>query len=67
MIVIHVFLLAGKSSLVFKYNENTSSFICRKKDSGFHYPNESAVVGRYLSHCSCKGKYLPCEFSFLFQ
>ncbi|PRD20239.1 UNVERIFIED_CONTAM: hypothetical protein NCL1_55140 [Trichonephila clavipes] len=24
-------------------------------------------VGHYLSHCNCKGKYLPCEFSFLFQ
>ncbi|PRD20714.1 UNVERIFIED_CONTAM: hypothetical protein NCL1_53817 [Trichonephila clavipes] len=22
---------------------------------------------RYLSHSSCKGKYLLCEFSFLFQ
>ncbi|PRD27259.1 UNVERIFIED_CONTAM: hypothetical protein NCL1_35863 [Trichonephila clavipes] len=40
-------------------------FICRKKDSGFRYPHDRA--GWAFSHCSSKGKYLPCEFSFLFQ
>ncbi|PRD26083.1 UNVERIFIED_CONTAM: hypothetical protein NCL1_39078 [Trichonephila clavipes] len=31
MVVVHVLLLTGKSSFVFKYHETTSSFIGRKK------------------------------------
>ncbi|PRD19141.1 UNVERIFIED_CONTAM: hypothetical protein NCL1_58324 [Trichonephila clavipes] len=41
--------------------------ICSRKGSGFRYPHNRAGVGSYLSHCSCKGKYLPSKFSFLFQ
>ncbi|GFS57178.1 uncharacterized protein TNCV_4239241 [Trichonephila clavipes] len=54
MVAADVLLSPGKSSLVFKSNENTHSFIRRKKDSGFRYPHDLAGVGRYLSHCSCK-------------
>ncbi|PRD18210.1 UNVERIFIED_CONTAM: hypothetical protein NCL1_61501 [Trichonephila clavipes] len=65
MVVVHFLLSAGKSSFV-SNTTKTHLFIRRKKDLGFHYPHDSRV-GRYFSHCSCKGKYLPCEVSSLFQ
>ncbi|PRD26694.1 UNVERIFIED_CONTAM: hypothetical protein NCL1_37463, partial [Trichonephila clavipes] len=41
-------------------------FICHKRTRGFA-TIPIVRVERSLRHCSCKGKYFPCEFSFLFQ
>ncbi|PRD29296.1 UNVERIFIED_CONTAM: hypothetical protein NCL1_29808 [Trichonephila clavipes] len=53
-IVVHVLLLAGKSSFVSKYNENTSSFLFVVRRTPDFVTRAIVRIGHYLSHCSCK-------------
>ncbi|PRD32374.1 UNVERIFIED_CONTAM: hypothetical protein NCL1_20673 [Trichonephila clavipes] len=64
--LVHVEVQLANIALFSNAKKARLLLICRKKTWDF-VTRTIVRVGRYLSHCSCKGKYLPCEFSYLFQ
>ncbi|GFW58890.1 hypothetical protein TNCV_4047281 [Trichonephila clavipes] len=54
--VAHALLLADKSSFVFKYKENTPSFLSVVKGTQDFVTRTIVRLGRYLSHSSCKDR-----------